>query len=69
MRSGARPNADVEHGHQSVVLCHLANIAWRLGNVKLALDPKLESFPATPEANRFLKRASYRAPWVVPEIV
>ncbi|MCI0540024.1 MAG: Gfo/Idh/MocA family oxidoreductase [Verrucomicrobiales bacterium] len=69
VRSGARPNADVEHGHQSVVLCHLANIAWRLGNVKLAFDPKTESFPATPEANRFLKRASYRAPWVVPEMV
>lgn len=69
VRSGARPNADVEHGHQSVLLCHLANIAWRMGNTKLVFDAATESFPATPEANRFLKRPSYRAPWIIPESV
>ncbi len=69
VRSGARPNADVEHGHQSVLLSHLANAAWRAGNTKLFFDAKTESFPATPEANRFLKRPGYRAAWVVPEKV
>ena len=69
VRSGARPNADVEHGHQSVLLCHLANIAWRMGDTKLAFNARTESFPDTPEANRFLKRGSYRAPWIVPENV
>lgn len=69
VRSGVRPNADVEHGHQSVLLCHLANIAWRAGNSKLEFDAATESFPAAPEANRFLKRAAYRAPWIVPETV
>ena len=69
VRSGALPNADVEQGYQSVLLCHLANIAWRMGNRKLEFDPKTETFPETPEANRFLRRTSYRPPWIVPEVV
>jgi predicted dehydrogenase len=69
VRSRSLPNADVEQGHTSVLLCHLANIAWRVGNQKLVFDPKTESFPGVPEANRYLKRASYRAPWIVPENV
>ena len=69
IRSGALPNADVEQGHQSVLLSHLANIAWRAGNVKLRYDADSESFRENPEANRHLRRASYRAPWIVPEQV
>lgn len=69
VRSGARPNADVEHGHQSVLLCHLANIAWRMGNAKLEFDAGTETFPDSPGANRFLKRAHYRTPWIVPDTV
>ena len=69
VRSGELPNADVEQGHQSVLLCHLANIAWRTGNRKLVFDAKSESFPDAPDANQFLKRPSYRAPWTVPEQV
>jgi len=69
IRSGALPNADVEQGHQSVLLCHLANAAWRAGNTKLLFDAKTESFPEKPEANQFLKRASYRSPWIIPNAV
>jgi predicted dehydrogenase len=69
VRSGARPNADVEQGHLSVMLSHLANAAWSAGNRKLAFDAQTESFPELPEANRFLKRASYRAPWTIPDSV
>jgi predicted dehydrogenase len=69
VRSGARPNADVEQGHQSVLLSHLANISWCTGNTKLVFDASSESFPESPAANRFLKRAAYRAPWTVPEVV
>jgi predicted dehydrogenase len=69
VRTGARPNGDVEHGHQSVLLCHLANIAWRCGNRKLHFDAKTESFPDVPDANRLLRRPSYRTPWVIPENV
>ncbi|MBU6402203.1 MAG: Gfo/Idh/MocA family oxidoreductase [Verrucomicrobia bacterium] len=69
VRSGARPNADVEQGHQSALLCHLANAAWRMGNAKLKFDAGTESFPDAPEAERFLRRARYRAPWLLPETV
>jgi predicted dehydrogenase len=69
VRSAARPNADVEHGQQSVLLSHLANISWRIGNKKLSFDGKSESFPESAEANQYLKRPTYRAPWVVPESV
>lgn len=69
VRSGALPNADVEQGHQSVMLCHLANIAWRAGNRTLAFDGQSEMFPDCPVANRFLKRESYREPWIVPSQV
>ena len=33
IRSGDRSiqNAEIEMGHQSTVMCHLANIAWRIG--------------------------------------
>jgi hypothetical protein len=68
VRSRALPAADVEQGHQSALLCHLANIAWRSGRGSLSFDPQTESFPNVPEANRYLKR-SYREPWAVPERV
>ena len=68
VRSRALPAADVEQGQQSVLLCHLANIAWRAGKGSLAFDPQTESFPNAPEANQFLKR-KYREPWVVPDRV
>jgi predicted dehydrogenase len=69
IRSRAKPAADVEQGHFSVMLCHLANIACRIGNRRLAFDAKSESFPETPEANRYLKRSAYRAPWIIPDQV
>jgi predicted dehydrogenase len=68
VRSRELPAADVEQGQQSVLLCHLANIAWRAGKGSLAFDPQTESFPSVPEANQFLKR-KYREPWVVPDQV
>ncbi len=39
IRSGKRPNADIEEGHKSTLLCHLGNIAWRTGQT-LHCDPK-----------------------------
>lgn len=69
IRAGGRPNADVEQGHQSVLLCHLANIAWRTGNQRLAFDSKSETFPGNAQANSFLRRPHDRSPWIVPEAV
>ncbi len=59
--------ADVEEGHLSAALCHMANIAHRLGRT-LTFDPKTETFPGDPEANKLATR-EYRAPFVVPEKV
>lgn len=39
VRTGQRPNADIEEGHRSTVLCHLGNIAWRVGRT-LNCDPQ-----------------------------
>lgn len=38
LRDGKRPNADIEIGHRSTMLCHLGNISWRTGKT-LHLDP------------------------------
>ncbi len=66
IRTRKKPNTDVEQGHYSVLLCHLANISYRVGNQKLTFDPETESFINVPEANKYLKRA-YRAPWIIPD--
>jgi predicted dehydrogenase len=63
------PAADVEHGHLSTSLCHLANASFRTGNQKLVFDPDKEVVTNLAEANQYLKRASCRAPWIVPEVV
>jgi hypothetical protein len=68
IRSRKKPIADVEVGYHSVLLCHLANISYRVGNQKLEFDPSTESFPNSDEANKYIKR-KYREPWVVPEEV
>ena len=59
--------AEIEEGHFSSSLCHLANIAYRTGRT-LTFDPKTERFPGDEEANKLLTRP-YRAPFVVPENV
>jgi predicted dehydrogenase len=60
-------HCEIEEGHMSTSLCHLANIAFRTGR-KLVFDPALESFPHDAEANQYLTRI-YRPPYVVPDRV
>lgn len=62
------PNADIEEGHHSTLLCQVANISYRLGGQKLEFDGKSETFPGNEKANAMLKR-TYRDPWRVPEEV
>ena len=69
IRNRKAANANAEQGHYSAMICHLANTACRAGNVKLDFDAKTESFPNAPEADQYLKRSSYREPWMVPEQV
>jgi predicted dehydrogenase len=68
IRTRKRPKADVEIGHQSVLLCHMANISYRVGNLKLQFDPQTETFTNCDEANKYIRR-EYREPWIVPENV
>ena len=58
---------DVEEGHLSSSLCHLANMAYRLGRT-IDFDPKSETCPNDPEAQKMLTR-NYRNPYTVPKTV
>jgi predicted dehydrogenase len=54
IKSRSNPNSDIETGHLSTRLCHLGNIAFRLGK-KLSFDSHREAF-GDPEADRLLSR-------------
>ncbi len=60
-------NADIEEGHLSCALMHLANISYRTGR-SLDFDPAKQQIVKDVEANAMLRR-KYRAPFVVPEKV
>jgi predicted dehydrogenase len=64
VKSRKRPNADVEEGHLSAILCHLGNIATRLGR-SLKWDAEKEEIVGDGDANRWLSK-EYRKPWVLP---
>jgi predicted dehydrogenase len=55
IRTRERPVADVEIGHRSVSVCHLANIARQVGR-KLRWNPDEETFVGDDEANTYLDR-------------
>lgn len=64
IKSGQKPNADIEIGHLSTRLCHLGNIAHRTGR-KLTFDPASETFPGDPAANELLSR-EYSSRFAMP---
>lgn len=66
VRDGKPLNADVEEGHKSTRLCHLGNIAFRLGRT-LHFDAATETIPGDADANKLLGR-EYRAPFVLPAV-
>ncbi len=61
IKSRQRPNADVEEGHRSAVMCHLGNIATRLGR-SIRWDAASEQIIGDAGASQWLSRP-YRAPW------
>jgi predicted dehydrogenase len=67
IRSRELPNADVEIGHRSISVCHLANIAREVRR-KLRWDPDREVFPGDDEANAYLDRPR-RKGFALPENV
>lgn len=61
VKSRKDPYFPVDIGHRVSTVCHLANIAIRLGR-KLKWDPKAERFVQDNQANAMLSRPM-RAPW------
>jgi predicted dehydrogenase len=68
IRSRQRPIADIEDTWKSMLLCHLGNLSYRLGNRKLVYDTETGWIKDDSEANALMKRKG-RHPWVVPDEV
>ena len=65
-RNPAHNVANAEEGHLTSALCHLANVAYRVGHT-IQFDPHTESCGSDAAAQTLLTRP-YRRPFVVPEI-
>jgi hypothetical protein len=61
VRSGGRPNAPIEEGQKSTMLCHLGNIAYRTGHT-LKFDPQTKTIVDDRRAHSLWKR-EYRKGW------
>jgi len=66
MRSRKTPLADVEIGHRSISVCHLANITRRVGR-NVRWDPEVERFIGDDEANDHVTRPR-RKGYELPEV-
>jgi hypothetical protein len=63
LRSRRQPICHVGVGHRSVTVCHIGNIAIRLGgDQRIRWNPETERFVDNDAANRMLAR-EWRAPW------
>ena len=59
-----RPRSDVEVGHNSMIACHLANIAFRVGR-RVQWDAAGERIVNDADAQKLVLKP-YRAPWTLP---
>ena len=66
VKSRKDPYFPVEIGHRVSTVCHLANLAIKLGR-KLRWDPAKEQFIGDEAANKLLDRPR-RAPWQLPQV-
>jgi predicted dehydrogenase len=66
MESRKRPHSDVEIGHNSMIACHLANIAFRTGR-RVQWDAGAERIVGDAEAQKLILKP-YRAPWSLPAV-
>ena len=62
VRGGGQPHADVEIGHLSAGLCHLANIATRTGSA-VRFDPATETVIGNPAAAPMIGRTYRPGHW------
>ena len=61
VESRQRPRSDVEIGHNSMIACHLANIAFRVGR-RINWDVENEKVLGDPDAQKLVSKP-YRGPW------
>jgi predicted dehydrogenase len=61
IRSGAKPNQEIEDGQKSTLLCHLGNIAYRTGRT-IHFDPATRRIAGDTEAEKLWGR-EYRPGW------
>ncbi len=66
LKTRAKPVAEVETGHTSIIPSHLANIAFRLGH-RVRWDAEKEDVIGDPDAHRLVGR-EYRSPWALPAV-
>jgi predicted dehydrogenase len=66
IRSGTPLNAEIEIGHLSSALCHLGNLATRLGR-SLRFDPATERIIGDPDADRLVSREYRASHWGTPK--
>ncbi len=65
VRTNTIPNGDIALGHLTTSLCHLGNVATRLGR-SFQFDPKSEQVVDDTEADRLMSR-TYRNHWGRPK--
>jgi predicted dehydrogenase len=61
IRTGKRPNSEIENAQKSALLCHLGNIAYRVGRT-IHFDPATRRIVNDPEATALWTR-EYRPGW------
>jgi len=66
IKSGKRPNGDIEILHRSNSLSHLANIVARVGR-SVRFDPQKEQILGDEEANALVRRKYREGHWAVPK--
>ena len=66
IRTGKAPNAEIGVGFVSTALCHLGNIATRLGRT-LKFDPSSETFVGDDEAQQLARPNLSRRPLGRPQ--
>jgi predicted dehydrogenase len=67
VKSRGTPRADLATvGHPSSLMCHAANVAWRVGR-SLSLNAHTEQFDDA-QADALRTRPEYRSPWTLPEV-
>ncbi len=67
IRSRQKPNAPIEEGQCSTMMVHYANMSWRLGQIKLEIDPATGHITNCPDAAPLWK-PEFRKEYDIPTI-